>query len=101
MNGGLRQQGLQVLEQAIVKSVWQGDALDSQGVLVSNLRHVQALKQTVVELQAAQGLMDEQLSVEFVSEHIKAAVNQLDSVLGRNIDEDLLETIFSEFCIGK
>ncbi len=97
----LQQQGIDQLEQAIVEAVWQGEGLDTQGVLVSNLRHIQALKQTVVELEAAGGLMGEGLSLEFISEHIKAAVNQLDAVLGRNIDEDLLESIFSEFCIGK
>ncbi len=97
----LKGQGLDELEETIVKSVWQGESLDTHAVLVSNLRHIQALKQVVVELEAAAGLMDDGLSIEFISEHIKAAVNQLDAVLGRNIDEDLLDKIFSEFCIGK
>ena len=93
--------GLDALEETIIKSVWQGDTIDSHGVLVSNLRHIQGFKQANLELQAALGLMDDDLSIEFISEHIKTAVNHLDSVLGRNIDEDLLESIFSEFCIGK
>lgn len=97
----LQQQGINELEEMIIKSVWQGETFDTHNVFVTNLRHIQALKQADVALQAASGLMDEGLSIEFISEHIKAAVNQLDAVLGRNIDEDLLETIFSEFCIGK
>ena len=36
-----------------------------------------------------------------VSEEIKIAVNQLDSITGRNIDVDLIDKIFSQFCIGK
>ena len=94
-------EGIADLEEAIVRSVWQGDSIDTQGVFISNLRHIQALKQAVVELEAASGLLDDGLSIEFISEHIKAAVNCMDAVLGRNIDEDLLESIFSEFCIGK
>ncbi len=97
----LQQQGIGELEEMIIKSVWQGEIFDTHSVFVTNLRHIQALKQAVVELQAASGLMDEGLSIEFISEHVKTAINQLDAVLGRNIDEDLLETIFSEFCIGK
>jgi tRNA modification GTPase len=97
----IKNHGINELEEAIVKSVWQGDTIDTQGVFISNLRHIQALKQAVVELQAANGLLDEGLSIEFISEHVKTAVNHLDSVLGRNIDDDLLESIFSEFCIGK
>ena len=45
--------------------------------------------------------MNENTSLEFISEEIKSAVNQLDAITGRNIDEDLLDRIFSEFCIGK
>ncbi len=97
----IKEEGLESLEEAIVKSIWQGEAMDTHGVLVSNLRHIQAFKQTNLELQAALGLLEDGLSVEFISEHVKTAVNHLDSVLGRNIDDDLLETIFSEFCIGK
>ncbi len=97
----IKEEGLESLEETIVKSIWQGEAMDTHGVLVSNLRHIQAFKQTNLELQAALGLLEDGLSVEFISEHVKTAVNHLDSVLGRNIDEDLLETIFSEFCIGK
>jgi tRNA modification GTPase len=97
----LKRTGVEELEDAIVKSVWQGDTIDTQGVFVSNLRHIQSLKQVVVELEAASGLLDEGLSIEFISEHIKTAVNGMDAVLGRNIDEDLLESIFSDFCIGK
>ncbi len=97
----IKRQGIDELEDTIVKAVWQGETISTQGVFISNLRHIQTLKQAVVELGAACGLMDEALSIEFISEHIKTAVNQLDAVLGRNIDEDLLESIFSEFCIGK
>ena len=45
--------------------------------------------------------MNENTSLEFISEEIKAAINQLDAITGRNIDEDLLNRIFSEFCIGE
>ena len=52
-------------------------------------------------LQGACRLMEENTSLEFIAEELKAAVNQLDAITGRNIDEDLLDRIFSEFCIGK
>lgn len=97
----LKGEGIDELESAIVRSVWQGDSVDTQGVFISNLRQIQSLKQAALEAEAAASLMDEGLSIEFVSEHIKTAVNHMDAVLGRNIDEDLLESIFSEFCIGK
>ncbi len=97
----VNRRGIDELEKAIVASVWQGGDIESHGLLVSNTRHIMALKQACTDLSGALGLMDDNASWEFVSEQIKAAVNQLDAITGRNIDEDLLDRIFSEFCIGK
>ncbi len=88
------------LEDTIVENVAQGRPID-QTILISNVRHVQALKDCSAALARAEGMTQDGLSFEFVSEEIKLAVNFLDNLTGRNIDRDLLEKIFSEFCIGK
>ncbi len=97
----LHKTGITELEEAIVASVLQGTTLHTQGILISNLRHIQSLKICLENLQKAEEILTQRLSLEFASEEIKSAINALDSITGRNIDEDLLERIFSEFCIGK
>jgi tRNA modification GTPase len=92
---------IQELEAKIVDLIRRDKNLDADGVLVSNVRHIKALEQAQNNLRGACRLMNENTSLEFISEEIKAAVNQLDAITGRNIDEDLLDRIFSEFCIGK
>jgi len=92
---------IQELEVRIVEVISQGKNMDTHGILISNIRHIKALEEAQKNLQGACRLMNENTSLEFISEEIKAAVNQLDAITGRNIDEDLLERIFSEFCIGK
>ena len=93
--------GFSELEQAIVDCVWHHKPTDTNHVLVSNVRHIQSLKECQSFLTNALQELDDKLSLEFISEEIKNAVNCLDSITGRNIDHDLLETIFSQFCIGK
>jgi len=92
---------IQELEAKIIDEICQGKDLDARGILISNIRHIKALEGTQRNLQDACRLMNEKASLEFISEEIKSAVNQLDAITGRNIDEDLLNRIFSEFCIGK
>jgi tRNA modification GTPase len=92
---------IQELEAKIEEVICQGKDMDTHGILVSNIRHIKALEAAKENLQSACRLMDQNASLEFISEEIKAAVNQLDAITGRNIDEDLLDRIFSEFCIGK
>jgi len=97
----LQKTGIEDLESALIACAGQADHFDGQGILISNIRHVQALKSAQEHLNLAVTLTQQNTSWEFVSEEIKAAVNQLDAVTGRNIDADLLDRIFSAFCIGK
>ena len=89
------------LEAAIVERAGHTKNIDTSGVMVSNLRHIHALRACHEVLENALAELKGKLSLEFVSEEIKLAVNHLDSITGRNIDEDLLDTIFAQFCIGK
>jgi tRNA modification GTPase len=89
------------LEQAILEEVLHGKDIDTQSILVSNLRHITALKDADQKLAEGVTLINQSASWEIISQDIKDAVNNLDSITGRNIDQDLLDRIFSEFCIGK
>jgi len=97
----LNASSIQALEDKIVDIIAKGKNLDTDGILVNNIRHMKALEEAQKNLQDATRLMQEETSLEFISEDIKSAINQLDAITGRNIDEDLLDRIFSEFCIGK
>ncbi len=97
----LQNTAIDELELVIVEKIWHAKDVDAGGVLISNLRHVEALKACQEVLENALAELKGKLSLEFVSEEIKLAVNHLDGITGRNIDEDLLDTIFSQFCIGK
>ncbi len=93
--------GIARLEEAIVENVLHKDAVDTDRVLVSNLRHIHSLKKCASAMERGIDILEKRQPLEFVSEEIKQAVNALDNITGRNIDSDLLDKIFSEFCIGK
>ncbi|MCA9405126.1 MAG: tRNA uridine-5-carboxymethylaminomethyl(34) synthesis GTPase MnmE [Candidatus Omnitrophica bacterium] len=97
----LTKNGIELLEETIVQKVWHEKTVDTHGVMVSNLRHITALKGCRDDLQKGRDDLLNNLSLEFISEYVKQAVNGLDSITGRNIDTDLLDNIFSQFCIGK
>jgi len=97
----LAPESIRALEAKIVEIIQKAKHWDRHGILVSNIRHIKALETAQRNLQGACRLMDKNTSLEFISEEIKGAVNQMDAITGRNIDDDLLDRIFSEFCIGK
>jgi tRNA modification GTPase len=69
--------------------------------LVSNLRHIQALKDAQKVIAGAVNSVDNKLSLEFIAQDIKEAALHLDEILGKRFSEDLLDKVFSQFCIGK
>ncbi|MFA5059470.1 MAG: tRNA uridine-5-carboxymethylaminomethyl(34) synthesis GTPase MnmE [Candidatus Omnitrophota bacterium] len=97
----LEKKGISELENEIVKNVWHEEAVNTRGILISNVRHIHSLQECVAGLKKARKSLTERISLEFISEEIRSAVNCLDQITGRDIDSDLLDKIFSSFCIGK
>lgn len=73
----------------------------NRSAIVSNLRHRLCFESALASLLRASQLAESGGYTELISLEILAARKELDSVLGLEADEDLLDTIFSNFCIGK
>ncbi|MDD4894198.1 MAG: tRNA uridine-5-carboxymethylaminomethyl(34) synthesis GTPase MnmE [Candidatus Omnitrophica bacterium] len=89
------------LEAAIADLVYNGKINRSEPAIVSNLRHIEAVKKAQKLIAQSIYSLDNKLSAEFIAQDIKDALNNLDDILGKNSSEDLLDKIFSGFCIGK
>lgn len=92
---------INLLEDMLVKLVYNGKVKSPEPILVSNLRHIEAIKEAQKLVAQALNSLDNKLSLEFVAEGIKGALSCLDDILGKRFSGDLLDKIFSDFCIGK
>ena len=97
----LNKDGIDILEENIVKNILHGKEFQESKIVISNIRQIESLKKCLLALQRAKHHFLNELSLEFVSEEIKVAVDFLDKITGKNISQDLLDKIFSSFCIGK
>ena len=78
-----------------------GDQLTDNHTMVTNIRHVEALQRTQESLsKVAYGLVNPVTS-DFLASDIKQALHYLGEITGQVTTDDLLENIFSKFCIGK
>jgi len=93
---------INLLEDAIAKLIYNGKvSTPAEPILASNLRHIEAIKKAQGFIKQAANSSDKGFSLEFIAQDIKDALLYLDGILGRRFSEDLLDKIFSEFCIGK
>lgn len=96
----LRGDGLKELEDSLGRSVGEGDARED--VLVVGLRQERALERSAAAAAEAERLMRaESPPLEIVAEELRNAANALGEITGERVGDDLLDVLFSEFCIGK
>lgn len=69
--------------------------------IVTNIRHFDSLKKAVEDLQSAKSSIDQSLTGEFISVDLRNAESSLGKIIGVITSEDILNNIFSKFCIGK
>ena len=93
--------GLIELEAALIDRINKSMPDLTSGLVVTSARHQQKISQALESLSEAReklGLPDQ---VELVGYDLREAVNALEEITGRIYTEDILESIFASFCVGK
>ena len=75
--------------------------LDYQGVIISNLRHYEALENANKELVKVKTGLDNNTSGDFLAMDIRQALQYIGTITGEISSDELLGNIFANFCIGK
>ena len=92
--------GIEELKSEILRKV-NLHSINTDDVLVSNIRHLEALQKTEESLKRVLQNIDQPITSDFLASDIKQALYYLGEITGQVTTDDLLETIFSKFCIGK
>lgn len=92
--------GIETLKDKL-RSTVDTSSLDSSSVVVSNMRHYEALSLANEALQDAKRALAMHLSGDLISEDIRRIIRHLGEITGDITSDDILQSIFSKFCIGK
>jgi tRNA modification GTPase len=93
--------GLDQLKEEIEKIIWKKGPPSKEEVVITHVRHHQALIQASFSLSRLIEGLKTGVSPEFLSSDMRATLSALGTIIGTNITEDILSAIFSKFCIGK
>jgi tRNA modification GTPase len=101
-SSALSSEGVATLAQSITDLVLGGESLVGRGeTLVTSARHSDALRRALEHLTAARQTLADAVPLDFVSIDLRSTLDALGEITGETAGDDLLERIFSEFCIGK
>ena len=90
--------GLELLENAILRELLEQIG-NSNDVFLARLRHKFLLDSALNSLKDISNSSD--MPVELISEQLRLASDKIGRIIGKIDVEDLLDVIFSEFCVGK
>lgn len=97
----LQEQGLHALECAIVQQALGHEPLAQDEVFLTHARHRQSIAVALQNVRAAEQGLQQGIPLEFVAFEVTEAMEQIAEILGEKCSEEVLDRIFSRFCIGK
>jgi tRNA modification GTPase len=84
-----------------VKEMFFSGEVESESLIISNNRHKQALFRALENCKIAQERVELKEYLDLISIYVTAALKALGEITGTELEEDLINKIFSEFCVGK
>ena len=92
---------IQPLEDKIIELFEIGNLKVNDEVYLSNIRHIQLMEHCLQSVQKARQAMDDLIPVDLIVLDLYEAWHDLKEILGQEAKADLLDELFSRFCIGK
>lgn len=94
-------EGLKELEKNIKDIFFKGEIKSSNEIVITNMRHKEALQDAFDSLKLVQKSIRDEMPEDFYSIDLMNAYSSLGRIIGEEVDDDLVEEIFSKFCMGK
>lgn len=93
--------GMEELEETIRNMFFEGELKQNNELVVTNLRHKEALQDALHSLQLVERSIEDGMPEDFYSIDLTSAYASLGKIIGEEVDEDVVNEIFSKFCMGK
>jgi tRNA modification GTPase len=92
---------MEALKDAIRALVWSGGIRAEMLEVMINSRHQEALGRARIATQRTVEVLRADATLELAAAELRIAVNAVGEIVGKTTTEDLLDSIFSQFCLGK
>lgn len=96
-----KEMGIDKLEEEIKSLFYEGEIDFNDQVLVTNVRHAQALKEAYDSILMVKQSIENEMPEDFYSIDLMNAYEKLGTIIGEAVEDDLVNEIFSKFCMGK
>ena len=93
--------GIDLFENTVKDMFFKGKINPDQEVVITNMRHKETLLRTLESLKQVKQSIENHMPEDFYSIDLMSAYTSLGSIIGEEVSDDLVNEIFSKFCMGK
>lgn len=93
--------GIDKIAEKVKEMFLQGEINFNEDIMITNLRHKNLLEQALGSLQMVEQSIENNMPEDFYSIDLMSAYAALGYIIGEEVEEDLVNEIFSKFCMGK
>ena len=93
--------GIDIFEETVKNMFLKGEIEIKDEVMITNLRQKEAVSDTIESLKLVLNSINNQMPEDFLTIDLMNAYESLGKIIGEEIGEDLINEIFSRFCMGK
>lgn len=93
--------GIDLFEEQLKKMFFNGELDFNDEIYITNIRHKKVLKDSIKSLNQVKASIEDNMPEDFFTIDLMDAYTELGSMIGESVSEDLVNTIFNEFCMGK
>lgn len=94
-------EGLDEFEKIVKDMFFRGEIKVNHEILITNIRHKEALQEAYESLMLVKKSVEQNMPEDFYSIDLMSSYSALGRIIGEEVDDDLVEEIFSKFCMGK
>jgi tRNA modification GTPase len=93
--------GIEEFENTIKNMFFDGKLKNNNEIVITSMRHKEALQNALDSLNMVMKSIEDGMEEDFYSIDLMSAYSELGKIIGEEIEDDLVEEIFSKFCMGK
>lgn len=93
--------GIEEFENVVKEMFFQGELSHNSEIVITNMRHKEALQNSQESLLLVKQSIENGMEEDFYSIDLMNAYRELGKIIGEEVDDDVVEEIFSKFCMGK
>lgn len=93
--------GIIEVEDFIEKMVYGGQVTQKESLMVNNVRHIELLAQGKDSLVDALDMAKRREALDFIEIDVRSAYERLGEIIGETVSDDIIDEVFSRFCLGK